>query len=162
MQEATKYYANILMPFGHLIPAALKKLAGLYIKTIAPSHGVIWRSGREKIVSAYADWSAGKTISKSLIVYDTMWGSTAQMTRAIEEGLTRTGAEVKVFELTGSDRSDVMTEMLDTRAIIIGSPTLNNGVFPTVAEFLSYFKGLKPRGKIGAAFGSYGWGGGGD
>jgi flavorubredoxin len=160
MQEAAKYYANILMPFGYLIPGALKKLTGLDIKTIAPAHGVIWRSGPEKIVSAYVDWSAGKTINKALVIYDTMWGSTSQMARAIEEGLTAAGVEVKVFELTRSDRSDIMTEVLDARAVIVGSPSLNNGMFPTVAEFLCYFKGLKPRGKIGAAFGSYGWGGG--
>ncbi|MBT9159346.1 MAG: FprA family A-type flavoprotein [Dehalococcoidia bacterium] len=160
MQEAAKYYANILMPFGHLMSGALKKLAALTIRTIAPSHGVIWRSDPEKIVSAYTNWSAGETINKALVIYDTMWGSTAQMARAIEEGLTAAGVEVKVFELTRSDRSDVMTEVLDARAIIVGSPTLNNGMFPTVAEFLCYLKGLNPRGKIGAAFGSYGWGGG--
>jgi len=160
MQEAAKYYANILMPFGHLIPGVLKKLAALTIRTIAPSHGVIWRSDMEKIASAYINWSAGNAINKALVIYDTMWGSTAQMARAIEEGLTRAGVEVKVFEFTGSDRSDVMAEVLDARAIIVGSPTLNNCMFPTVAEFLCYLKGLKPRGKIGAAFGSYGWGGG--
>lgn len=93
MQEAAKYYANILMPFGHLVPGALKKLASLSIKTIAPSHGVIWRSDLEKIVSAYINWSAGKAINKALVIYDTMWGSTAQMARAIEEGLTGAGGQ---------------------------------------------------------------------
>ncbi|MCL0084572.1 flavodoxin domain-containing protein [Thermodesulfovibrionales bacterium] len=130
------------------------------IKTIAPSHGVIWRSDIEKIVSTYINWSAGKSISKALVIYDTVWGSTAQMARAIEEGITTAGAEVKVFNLTGSDCSDIMAEVLDARAIIVGSPALNNGMFPTMAEFLCYLKGLKPKGKIGAVFGSYGWGGG--
>ena len=52
-----------------------------------------------------------------------------------------------------------MTEVLDAGAIIIGSPTLNHGLFPTIADFLAYMKGLKPQNKIGAAFGSYGWSG---
>ncbi|MBM3133476.1 MAG: FprA family A-type flavoprotein, partial [Chloroflexi bacterium] len=160
MQEATKYYANILMLFGHLIPGAVKKLGGLKIKMIAPSHGIIWRSDPGKIISAYVDWSSGKTTSKALIIYDTMWHSTAKMACAIADGLTAEGITIKVYNLTTSDKSDIMTHVLDAKALVIGSPTLNNGMFPSVAEFLCYLKGLKPKNKIGAAFGSYGWGGG--
>lgn len=158
MQEAAKYYANILMPMGQLVGPVLKKVAGLKVKTIAPSHGTIWRSDPGKIISAYSDWSQGKTVRKALVIYDTMWGSTARMADAIAEGLIAEGVEVKLFNLTACDRSDVMTDVLDARALIIGSPTINNGMFPTVAAFLCYLKGLKPRHKIGAVFGSYGWG----
>jgi flavorubredoxin len=56
-------------------------------------------------------------------------------------------------------RSDIMTEVLDAGAVIVGSPTLNNGLFPTASDFLTYMKGLKPINKVGAAFGSYGWSG---
>jgi len=160
MQEAAKYYANILMPFAHLIPGALKKLGGLSIKIIAPDHGVIWRADPGKIISAYSEWSAGKTRKKAVIVFDTMWHSTAKMASAIADGLFSKGVEVKLYNLTASDKSDIMTHVLDAAAVIVGSPTLNNGMFPSVAEFLCYMKGLKPKGKIGAAFGSYGWNGG--
>lgn len=160
MQEAAKYYANILLPFSNLIPGAVKKLGGLDIKTIAPGHGVVWRADPARIVAAYADWGAGKVTKKALVIYDTMWGSTARMATAIAEAIAAEGVEVKLYSLTASDKSDIMTEVLDARAVLIGSPTLNNGMFPTVAEFLCYLKGLKPRGKLGAAFGSYGWGGG--
>lgn len=160
MQEATKYYANILMLFGHLIPGAVQKLAPLDIKIIAPDHGVIWRNDPGKIISAYADWAAGKTTNKALVIYDTMWHSTEKMAGAIVDGLIEGGVEVKSFSLTSTNKSDVMTDVLDAKAIIIGSPTLNNGMFPSVAEFLCYLKGLKPKNKIGAVFGSYGWGGG--
>ncbi|MBT4512530.1 MAG: FprA family A-type flavoprotein [Chloroflexi bacterium] len=160
MQEASKYYANILMLFGHLIPPAVSKLGGLSIKTIAPDHGIIWRSDPGKIISAYTDWAAGKTIDKALVVYDSMWHSTAKMASAIVDGLLEEGIEVKSYNLTSTDKSDIMTDVLDAKALIIGSPTLNNGMFPSVAEFLCYLKGLKPKNKIGATFGSYGWGGG--
>jgi len=160
MQEASKYYANILMLFGHLIPGAVKKLGGLSIKTIAPDHGIIWRSDPGKIVSAYADWAAGKTVDKALVIYDTMWHSTEKMALAIVEGLIDEGVEVKAYNLTAADKSDIIAEVLDAKALVIGSPTLNNGMFPKVAEFLCYLKGLKPKNKIGAVFGSYGWGGG--
>ncbi len=160
MPEATKYYANILMPFGDLIVKAVDKLGGLAIDMIAPSHGVIWRSHLKDIVSAYASWGKGVFRSKALVVYDSMWGSTDKMAQALVKGIADGGAEVKLYNLTASDKSDIIKEVLDAKAILIGSPTLNNGMFPSVAEFLCYLKGLKPKGKLGAAFGSHGWAGG--
>ena len=160
MPQAAKYYANILMPFGDLIVKAVDKLSGIDIKMIAPSHGIIWRSHINDAVSAYASWGKGESVSKAVIIYDTMWGSTEKMAHALAEGVIAEGVEVKLYNLTRSDKSDVIKEVLDARAILVGSPTLNNGMFPSVAEFLCYLKGLKPKGKLGAAFGSYGWAGG--
>ena len=160
MPEAAKYYANILMPFGDLILKALDSLSEFKIEMIAPSHGVIWRSHVSEIVDAYAAWGRGDTRKKVVVIYDTMWGSTERMAQALVEGITGAGAEVKLFNLSKTDRSDVIKDVQDARALLIGSPTLNNGMFPTVADFLCYLKGLKPRGKVGAAFGSHGWAGG--
>jgi anaerobic nitric oxide reductase flavorubredoxin len=161
MPQAAKYYANILMPFGDLIVKAAEKLGGIDIDMIAPSHGMIWRSHLSDIVNAYTSWGKGETVKKALVIYDTMWGSTEKMALALAEGIAGEGIEVKVYNLTKSDHSDIIREVLDARAIMVGSPTLNNGMFPTVAQFLCYLKGLKPKGKIGAAFGSHGWAGGG-
>jgi flavorubredoxin len=160
MPEAAKYYANILMPFGDLIVKAVDKLGGLDIDIIAPSHGVIWRSHINTIVNAYASWGKGETRSKALVIYDSMWGSTEKMAHALAEGIISENVETRLYNLTKSDQSDIVKEVLDAKALLIGSPTLNNGMFPTVAEFLCYLKGLKPKGKIGAAFGSHGWAGG--
>lgn len=161
MPEAAKYYANILMPFGDLIVKAVDKLGGLQISMTAPSHGIIWRSHFKDIASAYASWGKGELSNKALIIYDTMWGSTATMARVLAESISSQGVEVKLYNLTESDKSDIVKEVLDASALLIGSPTLNNGMFPSVAEFLCYLKGLRPKGKIGAAFGSHGWAGGG-
>lgn len=160
MPEAAKYYANILMPFGDLIVRALDKLGGLEICMIAPSHGVIWRSHPEIIIGTYGAWGRGESRNKVLVVYDSMWGSTEKMAQALANGIAGEDVEVKLYNLTKSDRSDIIKEVLDARAILVGSPTLNNGMFPTVADFLCYLKGLKPKGKLGAAFGSHGWAGG--
>ena len=160
MPEAAKYYANILMPFGDLIVKAVDKLGGLDIDIIAPSHGVIWRSHIETIVNSYASWGKGDAKSKALVIYDSMWGSTEKMAHALAEGIISENVETRLYNLTKSDQSDIVKEVLDTKALLIGSPTLNNGMFPTVAEFLCYLKGLRPKGKIGAAFGSHGWAGG--
>lgn len=161
MHEAAKYYANILMPFGDLIVKAVNKLGSVEIDMIAPSHGIIWRSHIKDIIESYARWGRGETVARALVIYDTMWGSTQKMALAIVKGMMDEGIDVKLFNLTASDKSDVIKEVLDAKALIIGSPTLNNGMFPSVAEFLCYLKGLKPKNKIGAAFGSHGWGGGG-
>ena len=130
------------------------------IRMIAPSHGIIWRLNPSKIINAYMEWSQGKTRNKAVIVYDTMWGSTDKIARAISEGLTKRGIDVKLFKLRDSDKTEIVTQILDAKAVIIGSPTLNNSVFPSVSAFLTYVTGLKPKGKIWSFFGSYGWGGG--
>lgn len=162
MEEAAKYYANILMPLSPLIARKIQELIAMKIpiKMIAPSHGVIWRSDPMKIVNAYMRWSEGKTVDKAVIVYDSMWGSTAAMARAIAEGMTSRGISVKFFKLRDSDLTDIVAEILEAKAVVVGSPTLNNAIFPSVAAFLNYIINLKPRGKLWAFFSSYGWGGG--
>ncbi len=162
MEEAAKYYANILMPLGPLVARKIQEVvqAGLVCCMIAPSHGVIWRKDPSKIIKAYADWAAGNSKKKIAIVFDTMWGSTDKMARAIEEGAVSQGVEVKMLKLRASDNSEAVTEILDAKAVIVGSPTLNNGMFPTLGSFMTYVTGLKPKDKLWSFFGSYGWGGG--
>lgn len=158
--EAAKYYANIVLPLAGPATKALDALSKIEIKMIAPSHGIIWRKHVADIVSCYRDWASNKTTRKAVVVYDTMWNSTEKMARAISEGLNSGGVSTKLFCLKTNDVSEIMKEILDAKAIIVGSPTLNNGMLPTVSGFLTYLKGLKPRGRIGFAFGSFGWAGG--
>ena len=162
MEEAATYYANILMPLAPLITRKIQEVVkmGIPIEMIAPSHGVIWRSDPSKIIKAYADWSSNTSKNKVVIVFDTMWGSTDKMARAIAEGVTSKGVDVKLMKLRAANRTEVMTEILDAKAVVVGSPTLNNGMFPTIGSFLTYATGLKPKGKLWSFFGSYGWGGG--
>jgi flavorubredoxin len=156
--EAAKYYANIVMPYGPQVLKALEALQGIEIEVIGPSHGIIWRKHIPDIVATYEKWAKGETEERALVVYDTMWGSTERMAKAIYRGLAEEGVPTKVYRLSGSDKSDIVQELLETRGLVLGSPTLNNGVFPTVAEFSCYIKGLRPQGRIAAVFGSYGWG----
>jgi len=162
MEEAKKYYANILMPLAPLITRKLEEVTkmNIPIDMIAPSHGLIWRSDPSKIVRAYLDWSADPSVNKVIIVYDTMWGSTEMMARAITEGVASQNVDVKLMKLRVADTAEIITEILDAKAIVLGSPTLHNGMFPTMGGFLTHITGLKPRGKLWSFFGSYGWGGG--
>jgi flavorubredoxin len=162
--EAKKYYANILMPYGNMAKKKLKEIEelNLDIEIICPSHGMIFRDKGdiERIISLYSEWAGGSAKEKAVIVFGTMYASTEKMARAIEDGLNSEGVETRFFNLRVSDSTEIMGEILDAKAVIVGSPTLNNGPLPTVGGFLTYLHGLRPRGKIGAAFGSFGWGGG--
>jgi flavorubredoxin len=158
-EQAAKYYANIVLPYGEQVKRALQSLAGLELNMICPSHGVIWRRDISRILEAYKGWADYEAPKQALLVYDTMWGSTAKMAQALRKGLEAAGVPVTVRNVGITHISDVMTDVLRSRLIVVGSPTLNNGLLPTVAQFLVYLKGLRPRRRIGFAFGSYGWGG---
>ena len=162
MEEATMYYSNILMPLAPLITRKIQEVVAMKIpiEMIAPSHGIIWRKDPMKIVNAYLNWSAGTSKNKVVIVFDTMWHSTDKMARAIADGIASQGVEVKLLKLRSYAISEAMTEILDAKAVLVGSPTLNNLMFPTLSSFLTYAAGLKPKGKLWGFFGSYGWGGG--
>jgi len=161
MFEATKYYANILTLYSPLVKKLIAKVAEmeLPIKMIAPDHGVIWRGNPGKIIDAYSRWCVHEGKGNALIIYDTMWHSTEMMAHAVADGLLDKGISYKLINLQVNHRSDVMSDVLEASGIILGCPTLNNGLLPRMAGFLMYMRGLRPTNKIGAAFGSYGWSG---
>ncbi|MFA4842997.1 MAG: flavodoxin domain-containing protein, partial [Candidatus Omnitrophota bacterium] len=162
MDEAAKYYANILIPLGPIILKKIEEVQKMSvpIKMIAPSHGIIWRKDPMKIIKAYLSWAKNETKEKAVVVYETMYGSTEKMARKIVEGITDAGVEVKLFDIAQTDRTEVIKEILDAKGYVIGSSTHDNNMLPTIAGFLEFLKGLKPKNRIGCAFGSFGWAGG--
>jgi flavorubredoxin len=159
LEEAKKYYANIVLPYSMQVEKALSDLGSLKIDMIAPSHGIIWRKNIDMILGEYVKWASGTTRKKALIIYDTMWNSTAMMAEAIAAVFGSKGYDYKIFNLQHEHISDIMTEVPDSEYICVGSPTLNNNMLPSVSAFLTYMKGLAPKQKKGLAFGSFGWGG---
>lgn len=162
MDDAATYYANILMPFGSKVLAYMDKVKELDIEIdmIAPSHGIVWRQNPEQIINAYVRWASGETVPKVLVIYDTMWGSTERMAKEILQGVMSADVDVKLLHLRKNDWSTIIKEILEASMIAVGSPTVNNGMFYPVGGFLTYLKGLRPKGKKAVAFGSFGWGGG--
>jgi len=158
-EEAAKYYANIVMPYGSQVEKALSSIQDLEINMIAPSHGIIWKTHIDKIVNEYKKWAKYESEQKALIIYDSMWGSTEIIANVLREGINEIGINVSIRNLKNTHISDIISEVLTTKLILLGSPTLNNGLLPTMGGFLSYMKGLRPKNKIGFVFGSYGWGG---
>ncbi len=161
MPHARKYYANILLHFSPRVQALLKDVANLNLKIdmICPDHGILWRDNPSKIIDAYDTWSKQEPTRKVVIIFDSMWESTAKMARAITSGVESEDVNVRLMNTRKWHRSDIITEILDAGAIAVGSPTLNNNIFPVIADVMAYIKGLRPQNKIAAAFGSYGWSG---
>lgn len=156
------YYANILMPFGSLITQKINEVKSLNldIDMIAPDHGVIWRKDALHALKMYSDIASGKADERVVIIYDTMWHSTELMVQPIMEGIKDEGMDVRVFKLRATPISVAAKEFWRARGCLIGSPTLNNTIFPQIGELLVTLKGLRPRNRMVSAFGSYGWGGG--
>ena len=136
-EEAAKYYANIVLPYGDQVKKALEAVSGLDVDMIAPSHGIIWRSRVPDIIAEYKKWCSHQTEERCLIVYDSMWGSTEKMAHALRAGVEDAGVPVTMRDLKTVHISDIMTDLLVSKAVLIGCPTLNNGMLPSMAAFLS-------------------------
>lgn len=164
--EAEKYYANIITPYSSMASRKLAELLAmnLPIRLIAPSHGVIWRSHITDIIKAYQKWSSDPRDNQITIVFDTMWNSTRTMAESIAAGIQQADPEVKVrlYNAAVQDKNDILTQIFHSKAVLVGSPTINNGVTFAIAGLLEMLKGLKLKGRKGAAFGSYGWNGNGN
>ncbi len=159
LREAKKYYANILMPFGKQAQTALKALGGLEIKMIATGHGVIWRKHIDKILDCYKKWSAGEVEERAVVVFDSMWHSTEILAQTITEAFAKKNIPAAFYDIKATPLSDIVTDIFTSKYLVVGSPTINNQMMPTIAAFLCYLKGLRPVNHKGFAFGSYGWGG---
>lgn len=159
MYQAKKYYANIVQPYSMQAGRAVAAVKKLDLDYICPSHGVIWKDHIEDILDAYTTWTNKEVKEKAIVVYDSMWSTTAKMARAIAEGFVNDNIEVHLYDLKVNHPSDVMCEFLESKYVCVGSPTLNSQMLPNVAAFLTYMKGLSPKNenRIGIAFGSYGW-----
>lgn len=159
IEEAQKYYANIVLPYGAQVQKALEAASGLEIETICPSHGLIWRSKIPAILKEYVKWAGNETQEKAVIIYDTMWDSTKKIAYAVQSAFESKGISTQMRSLKSTHISDIMTDVITSKYICVGSPTLNNGILPSVSAFLTYMKGLSPKNRVGLAFGSYGWSG---
>ena len=162
-QEAIKYYANILTPFSRFVVSKVDEFVklNLPLDMICTSHGVIWRDNPMQIVEQYVKWAQDYQENQITIIYDTMWNGTKHMADAIASGIRQVDPDVTVKLMhTGiTDKNDVLTEVFKSKAILVGSPTINGSVLNSIAGILDQIKGLSFKNKKGAAFGAYGWSG---
>ena len=162
-QEAIKYYANILTPFSKLVEMKINEILklNLPVSMICPSHGIIWRDNPLQIVHKYLEWAKNYQENQITILYDTMWNNTRLMAEAIAAGISSIdkNVTVKLFSTSRADKNDSITEVFKSKAILVGSSTINKGILYSVAGTLELIKGLGFKNKKAAAFGSYGWSG---
>lgn len=163
LEEAIKYYANILTPFSPLVTKKINEVVGLNlpVAAICPSHGVIWRDNPLQIAQKYLQWAADYQENQITIIYDTMWDGTRKLAEALAKGIKENDPDVtvKLCNIARSDKNDVVTEVFRSRAVLLGSPTINKGILSSMAMLLDMMAGLRFRNKKAAAFGCYGWSG---
>lgn len=161
--ECIKYYANILTPFSALVQKKITEVVGfnLPLAMICPSHGIFWRDNPLQIVNKYMEWAANYQENQITIVYDTMWDGTRKMAEAIADGIKQadSAVTVKLYNCSRRDKNDIITEVFKSKAILVGSSTINKGILSAVAGILEEIRGLGFKNKKAAAFGSYGWSG---
>ena len=162
-QEAIKYYANILTPFSKFVEKKIEEVVALNVPVsmICPSHGIIWRDNPLQIVTQYMTWAKNYQENQVTIMYDSMWNATRKMAESIALGVKSVNPEIsiKLFNVAKADKNDVITEVFKSKAILLGSSTINKGILHSVAGMLEEMKGLAFKNKKAAAFGSYGWSG---
>ncbi|OGO78822.1 MAG: MBL fold hydrolase [Clostridiales bacterium GWB2_37_7] len=162
-QEAIKYYANILTPFSKLVEKKIEEVVAMNVPVsmICTSHGIIWRENPLQIVTKYMEWAKDYQENQVTIIYDTMWDATKKMGEAIAAGIKSTNPNIaiKLYNTAKADKNDIITEVYKSKAVLVGSSTINKGILHSVAGMLEQIKGLGFKNKKAAAFGSYGWSG---
>ncbi|MDD4573054.1 MAG: MBL fold metallo-hydrolase [Sphaerochaeta sp.] len=162
-EEALKYYANILAPFSPLVKRKIEEIVGmnLPIDIIAPSHGAIWRDNPLQIVEKYAKWADNYQEDQITIVYDTMWDGTKALAHSLANEIQKISPDtrVKIFNISQTDKNDIMTQVFVSKAIAVGSPTVGQSILSSVAGWLHFLFELKFKKKKAAVFGCYGWSG---
>jgi len=159
LEELKKYYGNIVLPYGAQTQKALTAVKKLDIEIVAPSHGVIWKKYIKEAMDLYEKMSTYHKENKAVVLYDSMWGSTEKMALEVGEAFEKAGIKTLIRHVRKSPESDLIVDLMDAKYIAVGSPTLNNGIMPSLASFFCYMKGLNPRHLNFLVFGSFGWSG---
>lgn len=159
VSQAKRYFGEIMMPFSKMGAKALEKIKDLEIRVIAPSHGPMYKNP-ERILEPYRKWTAGESEKKALVIYASMWGSTEKMVREMAETLLSRGVDVRLYNLAVADLGDIARELVDSRAVVLGSSTVLGGMHPLALQGAYLVKAFKAPIKYGVLLGSYGWGGG--
>jgi flavorubredoxin len=162
-QEALRYYVNIVAKFSKPVLNAIAKLAGLEVRIIAPSHGLIWRRNPGRIVELYEKWAGyatGPTEPGVTLLYGSMYGYTEKMMDVVAQGIAAAGVPLKIFDAARTHVSYILPSLWVNRGVMIGAPTYEGALFPPVLGALNHAALKRIVNKKAAMFGSYGWSGG--
>jgi flavorubredoxin len=160
LEDFKVYYNLIMSPHRPYVRDMLDKIKDLHIKVIAPSHGYILRKDPDKFIDIYEEMSSLNSSTKKVIIaYSTMTGNTTKLAQKMSEGLETAGVEAEIINLKNADLEEVKAKILESDGLLVGSSTKYGDMVGTVEELLKSLKGSDVKGKLAAAFGSYGWSG---
>ena len=164
MEQCLRYYSNILTPFSSLVVAKIKEVLSfnLPVDMVATSHGCVWRDNPLQIIEKYMEWAQDYQEDRITIFYDSMSNNTRMMADAIAQGINEVDSQVavKVFNVSRHDKNEILANVFRSKAVLVGSSTMNNVMMPKVAAMLEEMTGLRFKEKKASAFGSFGWNGG--
>lgn len=162
-REAIKFYANTFTPYSKYVNESLKYLNKLNLKIdiIAPIHGAIWRKYKNDILKKYFEWSDNYKENQLTIIYDTMWEGTTRIARRMAKNakIVSPNTTIKVFNCSKYSQEEIITEVFKSKAIAIGSPTVNGNILSSINRWLYRLEKMKFKEKKAAAFGCFGWSG---
>lgn len=159
-KEALRYYVNIVAKFSVPVNRAIEKLAGLDVRIVAPSHGLIWRKDPGRIVELYEKWAGYAKEAADVgvtLIYASMYGNTEKVMNAVAQGLSHAGVPVEIFDVARTHVSYILPSLWTKRGILIGVPTYEGSMFPPMMDVLNMAAIKKIQNKKTAIFGSYGW-----
>lgn len=136
--EMVRYYSNIVGKYGTFVQRALKKLAGIELSTICPTHGPVWRSEIAKVVGLYDTLSRYEPLDNGVtIVYGSMYGNTELMAETAADALADAGIkEISVLNASVTDLSYIIADIFRHRGLVIASPTYSNTLFPPITAVM--------------------------
>ncbi len=158
VEDAKRYYAEIMMPFRNIIKKNIDKISKLDIDMIAPSHGPIYRKP-EIIIDAYSDWISDAVKNEVVVPYVSMHGSTKKMVDHFIDALIERGMIVRTCNLTHADMGKMAMTLVEAATIVFATPMVLSGAHPAAVYAAFLTNALRPKLKFASMIGSYGWGG---
>jgi flavorubredoxin len=161
--EGLRYFANILSSFSLFVEKAVQKIAGLNIKCVAPSHGLVWRKDPKKVIDRYlryASWAKGPAEKKIAVIWGSMYGLTKEGVDAVIRGIEREGIPYTARRVPDENVSWVLADAYQCSGIVLAMPTYEYAMFPPMSYVLDIFRRKHIYGKKVLRIGSWGWAGG--
>ncbi len=161
-EESMRYFTNIVGKYCPHTQRAIKKLKSLDIKMIAATHGPIWRTDLDWILSRYNKWSSYDLETGVVILYGSMYGNTQKMAEVIARQIAERGIKnIRIYDASKMHPSYIISDLFKYKGFIVGSPAYNNALFPNVQTVLSTIEHMAPKNHYLGIFGNYLWSGGG-
>ena len=149
LDDARRYYTNIVGKYGASVQALLKKASGLEIAVICPLHGPIWRENLGYILEKYQKWSTYEAEDQAVVIlYATMYGNTASAADALAGRLAAKGVKkIAVYDVSNTHVSELISEIFRASHVVFAAPTYNGGIYPVMENLLADMKALAVQNK---------------